>query len=101
MPLLSSYTYDIGSGEKVLEDIADFSNGNCKTEVIIRNDTDGSETFLSSFISTSVEEVGRTYANIGDSSLLWTITNIGSMEIKVETADETLAGSYTLFARFK
>ena len=77
MILNSSYTYIIGDSEMVLDDVADFSNGDCKTEVIIRNDTDGSDSFFSSFISTPVEEVGRTYANVGDSNVEWTITNIG------------------------
>ena len=56
--LQSSYTYYITNDELVLEDVADFSNGDCKTTFELSDAED--QTDLSTFITT--EEIGRTYS---------------------------------------
>ena len=76
------YTYVIRAPEMLIEDVADFSRDECKTEIIIStNDTFDDLDFLGTFLSYSVD--GRTYELTPGFDNFWNMTDIGSIPINV------------------
>ena len=88
----STYTYQINDDELIIVDVADFSNGDCKTAFEL-SDAEG-QTDLSTFITT--EETGRTYSLITGELAKYRITDIGQQQIKIYTTDVSLADSYEI-----
>ena len=87
------YTYTIDDQEQVLADVADFSCGDCQTSVVFWWKENGHWTNNPSpFISTRT--TNRTYRNIQGSNYKYVMTNPGSVEIVVKTADMSLLGTH-------